>query len=313
MSTIHARIRRVPALKGAVAAAAFAAGALLASLPAAAQYRQDPPATGPSVPVAAPEIVEKKNAAIPQDLVFTSSDGKKVKLGDLFDAKRPVILQLVYFSCPNLCGFSQDELVKTLRSGPRGLSMGQDYNVVVVSIDPEDTPTLAAAKRQKYAELMGLAPDAAGFTYLTGDEESIKQLSDAVGFPYKRNYGPDVATVGKFAHSTGIFVCTPYGHLSQTITGLTYTADAVHNSLLVAGQGKVGAALLGVGLSCGAVHFNPSTGQYEQNPWFWVGSAVGGASFAFMGLFLGSLWLGELKKKKQDKDKPGAGMTPGLT
>src|SRR3954463_2567879 len=95
------------------------AAILFAASGASAQYRMDPPATGPAVAVDAPHILEKKDAMVPQELSFTNSDGKKVKLSDLFNQKKPVIIQMVYFSCPNLCGFSQDELIKTIRGGVR--------------------------------------------------------------------------------------------------------------------------------------------------------------------------------------------------
>src|SRR5262249_35560412 len=152
---------------------------------------------------------------------------------------KPVIVSMVYFSCPMLCGLNQDSLVEAIRQGPRSLHLGQDYDVVVVSIDPDDTPATSAGKRTTYLDKLGRSATQAGFTYLTGAEESIKKLADAVGFGYRRNYEGD-----KFLHVMGIFVCMLYGRLSQTIKGLEYTSDELHSSLLLAVDNKIGSGFL---------------------------------------------------------------------
>jgi protein SCO1/2 len=284
-----------------VASAAFFVG-----VAARGQYRADLPSDG--VPIAGPnpEVVEKPNAILPADLEFTrSSDGKKIKLGELFDQKKPVVLQLVYFSCPFLCGVSQETLVSAMRGGLRDLQVGQDYDIVVVSIDPDDTPATAEAKREKYLALAGKTPDQKGFTYLTGSQDNIQVLADTIGFGFKRNFGaaPD-DPAGKFAHSAGTFICTPAGRLSQTIRGVNYPNDTLHFALVQASSGKIGHGFLEtIALPCGAMRLNPLTGRYEQNPWFWAGAAGGGATFAFMGVFLAFMWRGELKRKRAGTDQ----------
>lgn len=282
------------------AAAAAMACALAVAMPAMGQYREDLTPVGPAVPIPNPEITPKPNAAIPLDLAFTRSDGAKIKLGDLFNqGNKPVILSLVYFSCPNLCGLTQDHLSDAVKVGPRDLVLGKDYDVVVVSIDPDDTPASAAAKRKHYLDMMGKPESQAGFTYLTGSEENIRTLADAVGYGFRRN--PDVKdadpSTGKFAHSAGIFICTPYGRLSTTLTNLSFPTDELHYSLIQASDGKIGSGILEcVGLPCGAVRLG-ANGNYEANPWFWAGTAGGGASILFMAVFLGMLWRGEAKRR----------------
>ncbi len=287
-----------------VMAAALFAGVALTGNSARGQYRTDLPSEG--VPFAGPnpEVVERPNAVLPANLEFTRSDGKKIRLGELFDQKKPVVLQLVYFSCPNLCGYSQDDLVSAMRGGVRDLVAGEDYDIVVVSIDPDDTPAMAEAKRQKYLTLAGKDSSQKGFIYLTGTQENIQTLADTVGFGFKRNFGaaPDDAA-GKFAHSAGTFICTPAGRLSQTIRGINYPMDTLHFALVQASSGKIGHGFLEtIALPCGAMRLNPLTGHYEQNPWFWAGTAGGGASFAFMAIFLGMMWRGEWKRKTKHED-----------
>ena len=154
-----------------------------------------------------------------------------------------------------------------------------------------------------------------GFTYLTGSLENIQALADAVGYGYHRNpndKNADPAT-GKFAHSAGIFVCTPYGRLSQTIQGIDFPTDQLHFALVQAADGKIGSGFLEqVELPCGAMRLGPN--GYEVNPWFWAGTAGGGASILFTAVFLGLMWRGEFKKRKQGGSTtagdPPAGATP---
>jgi protein SCO1 len=266
---------------------------LLAPSPALAQYRPDiTPDAGPSH-IPNPGITEKTSAKLPLDLTFTNSEGQTAPLANYFSHERPVILSLVYFSCPSICGFNQDSLVAAVRQGPRGLKLGQDYDILVVSIDPDDTPRLAAAKRKNYLAKVPLPESQSGFTYLTGTEANIQTLADSVGFAFRRNFTGD-----KFLHSTGIFICTPDGRLSQTILGIDYQPDQLHNALRIASNGKVGSGLLSFALACGAMKYNPKTGQYDQNPWFYAGTAGGIISILFMATLLSILWRGEAKRNK---------------
>jgi protein SCO1 len=264
------------------------------------QYRLDRPenAPGAEVPVPNPEVVERPNAAIPLDLEFTRWDGKKVKLADLFNHGRPVVLSLVYFSCPNLCGYVQDDLVNAIRSGPKSLIAGKDYDVIVVSIDPDDTPEAAAAKRSRYLTLTQRPEAEGGLIYLTGTESNIRKLADTIGFGYRKNF--DILKkddpAGEYAHSAGIFVCTANGHLSQTIRGINWPTDKLHYALVQAADGKIGSGFLEtVALPCGMVRLGVH--GYEQNPWFWAGTATAAASIAFMGIFLGVMWRREWQRK----------------
>jgi len=135
------------ALAGLCALVAAAAALAIAPAPAQAQYRPDRVDQGTPVPVPNPEITDEPGAKIPLDLEFTDHTGATVKLGNYFNHNRPVIITMVYFSCPNLCTFVQDNLVNAVREGPRGLQLGKDYDIVIVSIDPDDKPSDAAQRR----------------------------------------------------------------------------------------------------------------------------------------------------------------------
>jgi protein SCO1 len=290
--------------------AAFIAVLGMAST-ARAQYWSNRPgdAEAPAAPIPNPEIVDKANALIPQDLEFTRSDGKKVKLAELFNHGRPVVVSLVYFSCPSLCTFVQDDLVNAIRSGPKSLRCGKDYDVIIVSFDPDDTPEAAAGKRVRYLALTERPEAAAGLTYLTGTESNIRQLADTIGFGYRKNIGLlDKDPAGKYAHSAGVFICTANGRVSQTLRGLGWPSDKLHYALLQASDGKIGSGFLEtVALPCGMVRLGSH--GYEQNPWFWAGTATAGASLVFMGILLGTLWRREWRRKK-DSGSAKTAVTP---
>jgi protein SCO1/2 len=139
--------------------------------------------------------------------------------------------------------------------------------------------------------MIPLPESQAGFTYLTGSKENIRKLADTVGFPYRFN--PPNTNTDKIAHDSGIFICTPQGKLSQTILGIQYEPEMLHYRLREASGGKVGGTLLGAALSCGAMWFNPNTGKYEHNPWFYAGTATGIFTILFLGSFLSYLWKTE--------------------
>ena len=114
-------------------------------------------------------IEQKLNDQIPLDLTFNDAQGNRVRLGDYFHDK-PVILSLVYYECPMLCTQVLNGMVgsfKILR-----LSMGKEYDVVTVSIDPRETPELAAQKKAQYLKTYARKRSENGWHLLTGAQES---------------------------------------------------------------------------------------------------------------------------------------------
>jgi protein SCO1 len=284
-------------IKGMFSVLALAAMLLGGAGAARAQYQVGNYGPGVAAPANMAVITNKPNAQIPLDLSFTNSDGRAVKLRELFDGK-PVILTMVYFSCPRLCDYTQAGLASAIIDGPRNLRLGQDYNVIVVSIDPDEKAGAAAQKRKTYLGKIDKPEAQKGFYYLTGDTESIHELAAAIGFGFQRN----PAGEDKFLHSAGIFICTPEGRLSQTIEGVSFDADTVHFRLVEATSGRISTGLLGFALSCGAMKYNPATGMYEHNRWFWVGTGGGLITLIVVGTFLAVLWRGEYKRSKAGGD-----------
>jgi len=198
-------------------------------------------------------IDQKLSQQIPLDLPFRDSTGKTVLLGDFF-GKRPVILSLVYYECPMLCTTALNGLEQSLKD--MKFNLGQDFDVVTVSFDPTEQPSLAAAKKAVYVGLYGRPGAAEGWHFLTGDQDSIQRLTQSVGFRY--TYDPNIK---QYIHATGIVVLTPQGKVSRYFYGIQYPAGSVRLGLVEASQGKIGNPVDEVLLYC--CEYDPETGKYS--------------------------------------------------
>ncbi len=228
---------------------AFAAAlTVLAALPAAAQRKEPLPKDLEGV-----GITEHPGARLPLDLEFTDEDGKPVRLEDSFPGDRPVILTLGYYRCPMLCTLVLNSLVDGLKD--LAWTPGREFEIVTVSIDPLETPTLAKLKKENYLAEYGRAGAAAGWHFLTGREESIKRLADAVGFGYRY-----VKENGQFAHPTAIFVATPDGRVGRYLYGVLYQPQTLRLALLESGQGTIGTTSDRLLLYC--FHYDAREGRY---------------------------------------------------
>lgn len=197
-------------------------------------------------------IDQKLNSQIPLDLIFHDETGATVPLRTYFGDK-PVVISMVYFSCGSLCPMSIRETTNSLNRLP--LKPGTDYNVLVVSFDPKDTPEIATEKKSEYAKIFTQAGYGDGFHFLTGSQESISKLTDAIGWKYKW----DTAT-RQFVHAGGIMVATPEGKLSRYFYGLAYAPEDVRMALVEASQHKIGSPVDYITLFC--FHYDPTTGKY---------------------------------------------------
>jgi protein SCO1/2 len=220
-------------------------------------------------------IEQRLDEQIPPDLTFRDETGKSVQLGDYF-GKKPIILNLVYYQCPMLCG----EVLSGLESALRVLKfdVGKEFDVLTVSFDPKETPEMAAAKKAEYLKRYGRPGADQGWHFLTGPASSIDVLTKAAGFQYR--YDPKT---GQFAHSTAIMVLTPEGKISQYYYGVEFAPKDLRLGLIQASDSKIGTVVDQVLLYC--YHYNPDTGKYGA-----VISRVlqlaGGATVLILGTFL---------------------------
>jgi protein SCO1/2 len=225
-------------------------GAGLAMMLAAAVFPSRALAFGPdqqATPVSTADlsgvsVSEHLGAALPPDLKFTDETGKPVRLGDYFSGKRPVVLQLGYFQCPMLCSLISQGTANAFKAV--SLEPGKDYDFVFVSIDPSETPALAAAKKQAYLKDMGFNGNA-GWHFLTGEQTSIADLARAVGFNYRW-----IQSAGQFSHPAVIMMCMPDGKISRYLYGVRFDPPTVRLSLVEASNGKIGSSFDQLYLTC---------------------------------------------------------------
>jgi protein SCO1/2 len=198
------------------------------------------------------EFEQKLNQQLPLDLTFLNEAGQTVQLADYFDQK-PVILVFAYYECPMLCTLVLNGLVASLN----GLSFdaGNQFEIVTVSIDPTETPELAAAKKAVYLEQYRRPGVADGWHFLTGDQAAIDQLTQATGFHY--NYDPEK---NEYAHPTGIMVVTPQGKIARYFYGIDFPARDLRLGLIEAAANKIGSPVDQLLLLC--YHYDPVVGQY---------------------------------------------------
>ncbi len=197
-------------------------------------------------------IEQHLDQQIPPNLSFRDETGKPVRLGDYF-GKKPMILNLVYYNCPMLCG----EVLSGLESALRVLKfdVGKEFDVLTVSFDPRETPDMATKKKAEFLKRYGRAGAAEGWHFLTGPQESIDALTKAAGFQYQ--YDPKT---GQFAHATAIMVLTPDGKIAQYYYGVEYAPKDLRLGLIQASENKIGTLADQVLLYC--YHYDPATGKY---------------------------------------------------
>jgi protein SCO1/2 len=195
---------------------------------------------------------QKLDAQVPADLPFKDDLGNDVTLGQYF-GQRPIVLALVYFECPMLCSQVLNDLMAAL--GVLSLNPGQDFDVVAVSFNARETPGLAAVKKAAYLERYGRPGTGRGFHFLTGTEEAITQLTEAVGFKYAWD-----EEIKQYAHAAGIVVLTPDGRVSKYFYGLQYSPRDLRLGLVEAADRKIGTPVDTLLLYC--YHYDPTTGKY---------------------------------------------------
>jgi protein SCO1/2 len=195
---------------------------------------------------------QRLNELLPLDASFTDDTGRRVALGDYFGGK-PVLLAFVYYECPMLCQQVMNGLSSALKVMP--FAAGKDYEVVLVSFDPRDTPATAAEKKRTHLEYWSAEREAASWHLLTGDEATILRVTSAAGFSYRWD-----ERTGQFAHVSGVLVVTPEGRLSRYFYGVEYSPKELRLALVESGEGRVGSAIDELLLYC--FHYDPESGRY---------------------------------------------------
>lgn len=280
-----------------LAAIALLAPALALALPIGQALHKPVPVEGNAqLPPALQnvEIEEKLGSRLPLDARFTAQDGRAVRLGELL-GHRPVVLSLVYFDCPMLCGLILTGAARGMRE--TGLVLGKDFDAVTVSFDPRDSTKTAAERQRGYLQAFGDPTAKQAWTFLTGAAPEIKAVTEAIGFKYAWDERSK-----QFAHAAAIFVLTPDGRVSRYLYGIEFPARDLRLALVEAGEGRVGTSFDRLLLTC--FRYDPASRKYEPYVMGVVRIAMLGV-LGGLGIMLGVFWRREIKAKRVSGGGPG--------
>jgi protein SCO1/2 len=243
---------------------------------------------------------QKLGDRLPLDRRFRDDSGRELSLGELF-GRRPVILVPVYYRCPLLCNQTLNALTRSLR--PLSIDAAKDFDVVAISIDPEETPELASKKKAAYLERYDRPGTDSGWHFLTGDRASIDAVTGAIGFRY--SYNPQTKL---YAHAAGIVVATPDGRLSRYYYGIDYPARDLQAEVTRAGAGEIGSPISGLLLFC--YDYDAATGKYTLSI-VRLTRVLGVATVLALGSFLFVMFrrdrVRRLGEAPGEEDPPGPG------
>jgi protein SCO1/2 len=226
-------------------------------------------------------VDEQLGAQLPLDATFTDAAGLPVQLGSVFGQGKPVVLALVYYDCPMLCGLIMSGMARAMREN--GLELGKDFTAVTISFDPEEKPPLARERQRGYLQSIGLAESSGAWRFWVDRAGASRRLGDAVGF----HYAKDAAT-GEWAHMASIFVLTPDGKVSRYLYGIDFPPKDFRLSLVEAAGGRVGTSFDKLILTC--FRYDPASRKYQ--PFAFGMLRLGGAAamVGLAGLIAGLIW-----------------------
>ena len=235
-------------------------------------------------------FVQRLGEQLPLDAEFRDETGRPVTLGDYF-GDTPVLLAFVYYQCPMLC----TQVMNGISSALRVLSFepGQEFEIVLVSFDPRDTPEAAAAKKQEHLAYWDSAEDADAWHFLTGDEPAIRRATDAAGFSYRWE-----DRTQQFAHVSGVLAVTPEGRLSRYFYGVEYSPRDLRLALVESSDKQIGSAVDELLLYC--FHYDPEAGQYGPVVMniMRLGAAV---TLALVGGFMLLMWRRDARASREGR------------
>lgn len=234
-------------------------------------------------------IDEHLDTELPLDLEFTDERGERVRLRDYFDGRVPVILTLNYSDCPMLCSLELNGLVTSMKE--IDWSLGKEYRVVTVSIDPKETPDKARLTKQRYLTQYGRPGSEHGWSFLVGSEQNIHTLADAVGFRYR--YIPEKK---EYYHAAALALATPDGRIGRYLYGIEFHPRTLRLGLTESGEGKIGSAMDQLILFCSMYDSREGSYALVASRVMTIGALV---TLVLLAGLLGLLWSAELRKKRR--------------
>ena len=204
-------------------------------------------------------ITQYLDTQVPLDLAFVDEDGQEVVLSEFFNNDKPIIMTLNYYKCPMLCSLTLNGLVTGMEE--MEWTLGDEFEVVTLSINPDEKAPLALKNKTGYLDHYDREGAEKGWHFLTGNQENITKLADALGFGYVFD-----EQTGEFLHTASIMFITPSGRISKYMNDVQFAAQDLRFALVEASEGKVG-TLIDDFLLFNCFQYDPDRNSYSPNAW----------------------------------------------
>ena len=231
-------------------------------------------------------VDERFDSSIPRDATFRDHAGNVVRIGDIVQGNRPVVLQFVYYSCATVCDLAMNAVAEVLREQP--WTIGVDYDVITISMDPNDAPSAASAARGRLLGRYGRTEAEQGWHFLVGDADQIQRVADSVGYGFRWD-----ELTHQFAHPAVLMILQDSGAVARYLYGIDVPADDVRLGLLEASQNRSMTTTERVLQFC--FTYSQHDGRYVLAAWN-VMRAGGVLTMLVLGGFLVTYWVRERRR-----------------
>ena len=175
---------------------------------------------------------EKLGQYVPLDLTFKDEEGRLVSLRQLIHG--PTVLALVYYHCPNVCSLLLQNLADAFNRLPA--EPGKEYSALAISFDERETPAFASERKKIYFQAIRRPFPVDAWRFLTGDNKNIHELTEAVGFHFKR-------VKEDFEHPVALIILSSDGKIVRYMYGADPLPFDLKLALVEASQGRIGPAI----------------------------------------------------------------------
>jgi protein SCO1/2 len=233
-------------------------------------------------------VLDKVGEFVPLDLLFTDERGNQIGLGKFFKKNKPIILTLNYSDCPGLCIAQLDNLVANLRE-PWGQDLGERFEIVTVSIDPTEKFTKARDTKAKYVGLLRDTKAEESWHFLTGEQQQITKLANAVGFKYTYDKANK-----RYSHAAVTYFLSPDGRVCRYFVSLGLEPQQMKLAIAEAGKGKLNESISDSFIQM-CYMYDPEANRYSADAR--SAMALGGGVFVLMLVGLTApFWFGRAAK-----------------
>jgi protein SCO1 len=286
MFSPSSHLKRIWALLCLVACATAGESGIASTLPDSAERDRMESLPGRLAGVQVKEQLGADLRAI--DATLTDSSGKAVQLAQYFAGERPVVLTFNYSNCPMLCSLQLTRFVQALTQLSR--TVGKDFDIVTVSIDPSETVSRASETKARYMRDYARPEAVNGWHFLLGSEDAVRRIAERVGFSYTYNEERK-----EWLHAAVLMVLTPDGKVARYIYGVDYHPETLSLSLVESSAGKIGSTMDRLVLYC--FHYDETEGRYAPVAMNIMRVGAGLVAVA-LGAFLTVYWVAESRKRR---------------